>query len=199
MSCSVSTPSHNPGIPPGIAATSIASSTSLGVAPSVSFVGLKVLDRTGAGRTSDVQYVYMRNQADAGLELENEDSWWWFKRNSERVFNNAKTAGDRKTEVTVIWNRWRSQLFSWHPNILDFGDAGYWTSVADGLSDDPWPSISERLAPGVEPEGKVARVQDKGVVMDLGDEQVVGAAPRREQSAGGRASCKSLGVSTLRD
>src|SRR5690606_16997264 len=38
------------------------------------------------------------------------------------------------------------------------------------LSDDPWPTISERLAPGVEPEGKVARVQDKGVVMDLGDD-----------------------------
>jgi hypothetical protein len=76
--------------------------------------------------TRDVQYVYMRNQADAGLELENEDSWWWLKRNSERVFNDAKTAGDRKTEVTVVWNRWRSQIFSWHPNILDFGDAGYW-------------------------------------------------------------------------
>jgi hypothetical protein len=76
--------------------------------------------------TRDVQYVYLRNQADAGLELENEDSWWWLKRNSERVFNNAKTAADRKTEVTVIWNRWRSQIFSRHPNILDFGNAGYW-------------------------------------------------------------------------
>jgi small subunit ribosomal protein S1 len=38
------------------------------------------------------------------------------------------------------------------------------------LQDDPWPSISERLAPGVEPDGKVARVQDKGVVVDLGDD-----------------------------
>src|SRR3546814_16417443 len=54
------------------------------------------------------------------------DLWWWFKRNSERVFNDAKTAADRKTEVTVIWNRWRSQLFSWHPNIIDFGPAGLW-------------------------------------------------------------------------
>src|SRR3546814_7946148 len=62
----------------------------------------------------------------AGVELENEDSWWWFKRNSERVFNDAKTAADRKTEVTVVWNRWRSQLFSWHPNIIDFGPAGAW-------------------------------------------------------------------------
>jgi small subunit ribosomal protein S1 len=38
------------------------------------------------------------------------------------------------------------------------------------LTDDPWPSISERLAPGVEPAGKVVRVQEKGVVVDLGDE-----------------------------
>ena len=38
------------------------------------------------------------------------------------------------------------------------------------LQDDPWPAISERLAPGVEPDGKVVRVQDKGVVVDLGDD-----------------------------
>jgi small subunit ribosomal protein S1 len=38
------------------------------------------------------------------------------------------------------------------------------------LQDDPWPLISERLAPGVEPEGKVVRVQEQGVVVDLGDD-----------------------------
>jgi len=38
------------------------------------------------------------------------------------------------------------------------------------LQDDPWPAISERLAPGVEPDGTVARVQDKGIVVDLGDD-----------------------------
>ena len=38
------------------------------------------------------------------------------------------------------------------------------------LQDDPWPSISERLAAGVEPEGSVLRVQDKGIVVDLGDD-----------------------------
>ncbi|MDX1424003.1 MAG: DUF1523 family protein [Kiloniellales bacterium] len=83
-------------------------------------------DPDASGKTRDVQYIYMRNQADAGVELENEDSWWWFKRNSERVFNDAKTAEDRKTEVTVMWNRWRSQLFSWHPNVIAFGRAGSW-------------------------------------------------------------------------
>jgi small subunit ribosomal protein S1 len=38
------------------------------------------------------------------------------------------------------------------------------------LHDDPWPQISERFVPGVESDGKVVRVQDKGVVVDLGDD-----------------------------
>ncbi|MGD8320879.1 MAG: 30S ribosomal protein S1, partial [Gemmatimonadota bacterium] len=38
------------------------------------------------------------------------------------------------------------------------------------LQDDPWPTISERFAPGVEADGHIARVQDKGVVVDLGDD-----------------------------
>ena len=38
------------------------------------------------------------------------------------------------------------------------------------LSDDPWPTISERFGAGVEPEGTVARLQDRGVVVDLGDD-----------------------------
>ena len=38
------------------------------------------------------------------------------------------------------------------------------------LHDDPWPQISERFVPGVENDGKVVRVQDKGVVVDLGDD-----------------------------
>jgi small subunit ribosomal protein S1 len=38
------------------------------------------------------------------------------------------------------------------------------------LQDDPWPQISERFAPGIESAGKVVRVQDKGVVVDLGDD-----------------------------
>ena len=38
------------------------------------------------------------------------------------------------------------------------------------LSDDPWPQIVERFAPGVEQEGEVVRLQDKGVVVDLGDD-----------------------------
>ncbi len=38
------------------------------------------------------------------------------------------------------------------------------------IQDDPWPSISDRFTPGVEIDGGVVRVQDKGVVVDLGDD-----------------------------
>lgn len=78
------------------------------------------------GNTSDIQYIYMRNRADRGLELINEDSWWWLKRNSDRVLNDAKTAEARTTEVTLMWNRWRSTLFSFYPNVIAIGPAGSW-------------------------------------------------------------------------
>ena len=38
------------------------------------------------------------------------------------------------------------------------------------LADDPWPQIVERFSAGVEPAGSVARVQERGVVVDLGDD-----------------------------
>ena len=38
------------------------------------------------------------------------------------------------------------------------------------LTDDPWPEISERFSAGVELAGSVARVQEKRVVVDLGDD-----------------------------
>lgn len=93
------------------------------------------------GNTSDVRYIFMRNQSDRGLELANEDSWWWLKRNSDRVFNDAKTAEARKTDVTVLWNRWRSTLFSFYPNVIAIrSSGGFWplwsgrTVVFYGLS-----------------------------------------------------------------
>src|SRR6187431_231155 len=58
-------------------------------------------DPDARGNTSDIEYIYMRNRSDRGLELINDDSWWWLKRNSERVFNDAKTAQDRNTEMTL--------------------------------------------------------------------------------------------------
>jgi len=38
------------------------------------------------------------------------------------------------------------------------------------LTDDPWPQISERFPSGVELEGAVVRLEEKGVVVDLGDD-----------------------------
>jgi Protein of unknown function (DUF1523) len=83
-------------------------------------------DPDASGNTTDFQYIYMRNRSDRGLELINEDTWWWFKWNSDRVFNDAKTAQSRNTEMTVTWNRWRSTLFSWYPNALAIGPADSW-------------------------------------------------------------------------
>ena len=83
-------------------------------------------DPDARGNTTDIEYIYMRNRSDRGLELINEDSWWWLKRNSERVFNDAKTAQDRNTEMTLMWNRWRSTLFTWYPNVIAIGPAGSW-------------------------------------------------------------------------
>jgi len=38
------------------------------------------------------------------------------------------------------------------------------------IEEDPWSDIATRLAPGVEVDGTVVRVQDKGLVVDLGDD-----------------------------
>jgi small subunit ribosomal protein S1 len=38
------------------------------------------------------------------------------------------------------------------------------------LTDDPWPTISERLSPGIELEGHVVRAQEQGLVVNLGDD-----------------------------
>jgi len=78
------------------------------------------------GNTQDVEYIYMRNRSDRGLELVNQDSWWWLKRNSSRVFNDAMTAHGRNTEVTAMWGRWRSTIFSWYPNTIAIAPAGSW-------------------------------------------------------------------------
>jgi hypothetical protein len=96
-------------------------------------------DPDASGNTSDFQYIYMRNRSDRGLELINEDTWLWLKWNSDRIFNDAKTAQSRNTEMTVTWNRWRSTLFSWYPNALAIGPADSWplwtrTVIFYGLS-----------------------------------------------------------------
>ena len=103
-------------------------------------------DPDAQGNTTDIEYIYMRNRSDRGLELINDNSWWWLKRNSERVFNDAKTAQSRNTEMTLMWNRWRSTLFTWYPNVIAIGPAGSWpglvrTIVFYGLSVALWLSF----------------------------------------------------------
>ena len=51
------------------------------------------------------------------------------------------------------------------------------------LLDDPWPRIVERFAPGVEPYGRVVRLQDNGVVVDLGD-NIEGFVPASHTAVG---------------
>ena len=48
------------------------------------------------------------------------------KRNSERVFNDAKTAQSRQQHPHHHHggNRWRSTLFTWYPNAIAIGPAG---------------------------------------------------------------------------
>lgn len=83
-------------------------------------------DPDARGNTTDIEYIFMRNRSDRGMEVVNEDSWWWLKRNSERVFNDAKTAQIRNTQVTVMWSGWRSTLLSRYPNAIAIGPAGSW-------------------------------------------------------------------------
>ena len=45
--------------------------------------------------------------------------------------------------------------------------------------DDPWPEIATRMQPGVEQDGKVVRLLDDGVVVDLGDE-IEGFVPKSQ-------------------
>src|SRR3974390_2265878 len=44
------------------------------------------------GNTTDIRYIFMRQPSDRGQELTNVDSWWWLKRNSSRILNDAMAA-----------------------------------------------------------------------------------------------------------
>jgi small subunit ribosomal protein S1 len=59
------------------------------------------------------------------------------------------------------------------------------------LHEDPWPEIVKRFAPGVEPAGKVARIQDKGVVVDLGTTSK-GSCRRPTRRSRMRPDCRSI-------
>src|SRR6185295_9836135 len=85
------------------------------------------------------------------------------KRNSERVFNDAKTAQDRNTEMTLMWNRWRSTLFTWYPNVIAIGPAGSWpwwsmrTIIFYGLSVVLWLFLRLLQAASIECAGALSQ------------------------------------------
>ena len=92
------------------------------------------------GNVTDIRYFFIREAgSDRGLELINQDSWWWLKWNSSRILNDAMVAQSDNSEVTLMWTGWRSMLFSWYPNVIAIGPAGSWpgsvrTLIFYGLS-----------------------------------------------------------------
>ena len=92
------------------------------------------------GNVTDIRYFFIRKAgSDRGLELINQDSWWWLKWNSSRILNDAMVAQSGDSEVTLMWNGWRSMLFSWYPNVIAIGPTGSWpgsvrTLIFYGLS-----------------------------------------------------------------
>jgi len=92
------------------------------------------------GNVTDIRYMFIREAgSDRGLELINQDSWWWLKWNSSRILNDAMVAQSGNSEVTLMWNGWRSMLFSWYPNVIAIGPTGSWpgsvrTLIFYGLS-----------------------------------------------------------------
>ena len=92
------------------------------------------------GIVTDIRYMFIRKRgSDRGQELINQDSWWWLKFNSSRILNDVMVAQSSKSEVTLMWNGWRSMLFSWYPNVIAIGPTGSWpgsvrTLIFYGLS-----------------------------------------------------------------
>jgi hypothetical protein len=35
--------------------------------------------------------------------------------------------------MTLMWNGWRSTLFSWYPNVIAIGPAGSWPGLARAI------------------------------------------------------------------
>ena len=86
------------------------------------------------GNVTDIRYFFIRKAgSDRGLELINQDSWWWLKWNSSRILNDAMVAQSSNSEVTLKWTGWRSMLFSWYPNVIAIGPAGSWPGSVRSL------------------------------------------------------------------
>jgi hypothetical protein len=79
---------------------------------------VKRVDHDSNDRTPsrDVRYIYANDGRDR--QFRNEDSWLWLKVNSDSTFGRAKRLEDTKDRAWIVYYGWRSNLFSWHPNVL---------------------------------------------------------------------------------
>lgn len=66
--------------------------------------------------TRDVRYIYANDGRDR--QFRNEDSWLWLKVNSDSTFGRAKRLENSDDLAWIVYYGWRSNLFSWHPNVL---------------------------------------------------------------------------------
>ena len=79
---------------------------------------VKRVDHDGVDRTPtrDVRYIYANDGRDR--QFRNEDSWLWLKVNSDTTFGRAKRLENSEERVWIVYYGWRSNLFSWHPNVM---------------------------------------------------------------------------------
>ena len=66
--------------------------------------------------SQDVRYIYANDGRDR--QFRNEDSWPWFKLNSDSTFGRAKRLEDSEQMAWIVYYGLRSNLLSWHPNVL---------------------------------------------------------------------------------
>jgi hypothetical protein len=64
----------------------------------------------------DVRYIYANDGSDR--QFRNEDSWAWFKLNSDNTFGRAKRLEDSGQKAWIVYYGLRSNILSWHPNVI---------------------------------------------------------------------------------
>jgi hypothetical protein len=63
-----------------------------------------------------VRYIYANDGSDR--QFRNEDSWAWFKLNSDDTFGRAKRLENSDQKAWIVYYGLRSNLLSWHPNVI---------------------------------------------------------------------------------
>jgi len=73
-------------------------------------------DRNAKTPNRDVRYIYANDGSDR--QFRNEDSWAWFKLNSDDTFGRAKRLENSDQKAWIVYYGLRSNLLSWHPNVI---------------------------------------------------------------------------------